>query len=326
MAKLIGRQAALGIGRETTRGTPVAPAYWLPKTEFSFDEKTNTITVPASLGVLEDSDQQHVLSKFAEGDITGQVRSKSFGLLSYAMLGSLNTTGPSDSAYTHSFSLLNSVSHPSLTFVVVDPNSTDLYSLVMLNSLELTQELENVLMFSAGFMGRTSKGSSATASYVTEAKFSKTHFSLKLADDIAGLAAASALSIKSINLAVTKNVVADDALGTAQPEDFNNQVVTVEGSMTLNYGDQTFKEYMRNNTYKSMQLQWVNTDADAVIGAATNPSLTIQLPRVGFMEWEPNYALDEIVTQTIQFKAYYDLTNSLNAISLWRLINDVTSY
>lgn len=325
MAKYIGRLIELGVGRETTRGTGVAPTYLVPQTSFSFDDKVTKAREESGIGRIEDSDAAFVTTKYGEGELESEIRSSSFGLFLYAMLGSLSTSGPSDSAYTHSFSVQNGNQHQSLTFLVEDPNTTEMYKLVMLNELEIMAELDEIVKFTASFMGKQGTGSTQSAPAITsESKFTKKHLAVKIAANLAGIAAASTISVKSLRLTITKNVVLDDVLGTAEPEDILNQQLQVEGEITLNYTDETYKNYMKNGTMRAMEIKWVNTDD--TIGVSTNPSLTIQLPNVDFFDWEPNYALDEIVGQTITFKGNYDISGGNAVISTCQLVNTVASY
>ena len=325
MTKYIGRRIKVGGGRETTRGAGVSPTYQIPQTSFSFDDKIVKARSVGSLGNIADSEEAFVTTKYGEGDIEGEIRSKSFGLFLYAMLGSLSTSGPSDSSYTHSFSVSHSNQHQSLAFVVEDPNTTELYKLVMLNELEITAELDQVVMFNASFMGKCARDTGLTVpDVVTEHKFTKKHLSLKLASSIAGLSGASAISVKSLSLKIMKNVTLDDVLGTAEPEDILNQQLGVEGEVELNYEAETYKNYMKDGTERSMQIAFTNTDA--TIGASTRPSLTIQLPKVDFFDWEPSYENDGIVKQKFSFKANHDVANAQEIIHLCRLVNDVSSY
>jgi hypothetical protein len=52
----------------------------------------------------------------------------------------------------------------------------------------------------------------------------------------------------------------------------------------------------------------------------------MQFPKVDFFDWEPHYSLDEIVTQTISFKASRDVSGGADAISTCTLVNAQTSY
>jgi hypothetical protein len=326
MSKFTGRQVKLGIARETSRGTGVTPSFWLPFVDFSFDEKVNTARIQSGVGVLADSEQVHVLTKYAQGSIGCEARDKSIGLLLYSLLGTVATTGPTDSAYTHAFSLDDSMQHDSLTFTVVDKNTTEQYRLVMLDKLELSQTVDDVLRVGADFTGKTSKGASATATYAVENKFTKKHMTFKVATNLAGLAAASTISLKSMRITFSQNLLLDDYIGTAEPEDVLNQNFSIEGEFVLPYESETWKEYMRGNTYMAMEVKWTNTDSGAVIGAGTSPSLTFQFPRVDFIAWEPNYNNDELTVQTVSFKCNHDVSGGNSIVSTATLINAQASY
>lgn len=324
MAKFPGRLVDLGIGRETSRGTGVAPTFWVPKIAFSFEDKIVKARSLVGLGKLADSEESFVTTKYGQGDIEGEIRDKSFGLFFYSLLGSLSTSGPTDSAYTHSFSVNNIAAGVSLSLVVKDPNSTEMHKLCMINSLEIRAALDEVVKFVASFLGKQSVGSSGTASYIAENKFTKKHISFKVAAALAGLDAASTVSLKNLRLTITKNVVLDDVLGTAEPEDILARSLSIEGELTLNYEDETWKNYMKTPTDRAMEIKLTNTDA--TIGESTNPSLTLRFPKVDFFGWEPAYALDEIVTQTLSFKANYDVSGGNEIISTCQLVNAQVSY
>ena len=155
-------------------------------------------------------------------------------------------------------------------------------------------------------------------------KFTKKHLSFKIAANIASIAAASAISLKSLSLTFSKGVILDDVLGTAEPEDILNTLLGIEGTFVLNYEDETYKNYVKNGTNRAMEIKWTN--GDETIGASTRPSLTMQFPKVDFHDWEPNYALEEIVSQTVSFTASRDVANGLDIISKCELVNDTASY
>lgn len=323
MSKYIGRLLTVGIAKEASRGAGAAPTYLLPQSEFSFDDKVVKARVISGLGVLEDSEEAFVTTKYGQGNISGEVRSNSFGLLLYALLGAVNTTGSTDKS--HAFSIANTNTHQSLSLTVYDPNTTEMYKLAMLESLELTAELDQVVMFNAGFMSKQATGTTQTnPAAISEYKFTKKHLRIKFASNLAGLAAATAISVKSLSLKFAKNTILDDVLGTAEPEDILNRQLSIEGELTLNYEDETYKNYMKNGSYRAMEIAFINSDS--TLGGGANPSLTIQLPYVDFYGWEPDNALEDIVKQKFTFKANRDVSGGNAAISTCTLVNAVTSY
>lgn len=325
MSKFIGRLVTVGVVRETTRGAGASPVYSVPFATFTFDDKIVQARSLGALGSIADSEEAFVTLKYGQGDMDCEMRAKSLGVFLYALLGTYSVAGPTDSAYIHSFTIAETNTHQSLSFVVADSNTTELYKLVMLDSFKLNASLDKVVTVALGFLSKVARDTGLTnPAVVRESKWTKKHVSIKLADSIGALAAASALSIKTLNFNVVKNAKVDDSLGTAEPEDINNQQLAVEGDLDFNYEAETFKNYMLNGTSKAMEIAFTNTDD--TIGAATRPSLTIQLPKVDFHSWVPDYGLEKLATQKISFKASKDIANSLNIISTCSLVNDVTTY
>lgn len=323
--KYIGRLMKVGVAKEASRGAGAAPVYTLPFTSFSFDDQVARARAQGALGVLADSEESLVTNNWGSGEFEGEVRDKSIGLLLYSLLGDYSVSGPSDSAYTHSFSIDESNQHQSLSFVVYDPNTTEQYKLVMIDSLTISQDLEGLLTINGSFMSK--KGNTYSGSVpvvVAENKFTKRHAFIKAATSIAGLSAASSLALKNFSITIAKNSQLDDVLGTSEPEDILNHQLSVEGEFSLNYEDETWKTLFKTTSSRAMEMKFQNNDV--TIGSGTRPSLTIQMPKVDFFNWEPDNSLDDIVTQNISFKGNYDLTNSLNIISTCQLVNDVTSY
>jgi hypothetical protein len=127
------------------------------------------------------------------------------------------------------------------------------------------------------------------------------------------LAAASAISLKKLELNFTKSAAHDVVLGTVEPEDVLASNFAVEGSIELLKQDETYRNLMLDGTYKAMGVSFVRS--------SVNSSLAMQFPRVDFTEWEQDRGLDNIVSQTIQFKANYDAANAADIISSCILIN-----
>lgn len=334
----IGRRVQLGIAKEGTRGAGASPDYLVPNVSFDFKDDVVKADSAAGLGRLEDSEETFVTTQFGSGSVEGEIRASSFGLFLYGMLvaqggSGYSVAGPTDSAYTHSYALANSNTHQALAFLVSDPDKTELHKLVMLDSLEIRSELDEVVMYTATFLGKKNVTSGLTqATIEDEPKFTKKHLSFKIAATVGALAAASEIRLKSLRLTISKNVILDDVLGTVQPIDIFNRQISVEGEITLNYADQSgvidaesLRDYMILDTNWAVEIKLTNDD-ETIGAGSTNPSLTIQMPKVSFFDWAPDYSLDEIVAQTVSFKGHYDTANSLAVISTCDLVNGVITY
>jgi hypothetical protein len=325
MTKFIGRRVAAELAKETSRGGgPAANTkYGLPFDTFSFDDKVDEAVRGSGIGRIEMPEQAHVIGKYAEGDFEGELRDKSFGLLLLALYGSVSTSAPAEtSVYTHTFTVDNSAQHDSLSLKVIDPNQTRLYKLLMLNTLKINVTLDDVITFAANFISKVSSTSSGTITYTAENKYTRKHVSIRVADTTSALSSATDLSVKSMTINYNQNLVRDNVMGTISPEDILNQQMVIDGELTLNYEDQTWKDYMLDGTTKALRMR--ATNSDVTIGSTLHPYIDLQFDKVSFFDWAPDRGLDDIVSQTISFRANYDLTNSSQSQAV--LVNTATAY
>ncbi len=324
MAKFIGRLADIGIAREGTRGTAEGSAdFWLPKISLTLDDGIEQSIDESSLGVIEDSPDAKVVAKFAEGEIEGNVYDRSFGLILLSALGAVSTSGPSQTTvYTHAFTVGQSAQHPAMTLFLDDPNQDYTYELAMLTQLDLDMQLGQHARFTAAFRSKVGETATLSPSYSAENVFLPQHASVKIASAVAGLTAASALDVRSIQLTITKNVEDDRKLGSLDPADILNKQISVEGTIELVFNANTFKTEMLADTAQAMRIRLSNTDV--TIGSSLNPQITIDLAKVKFGEFSKTYGSNDIVTASVSFKAFYSLGDtSMIAVEL---INTQASY
>lgn len=324
MTKYIGRLKNVGLAKESSRGTPVAAAHWLPKAKISFYDRATKHNSALSYNSIGDGAYAPKVLEWAEGDIEGEFFDKPFGLILLAAFGTLNTSGPSDSAYTHTFSLDNSAQHDSLTITLQDPDRSDQYALAMLDSLQFDLKPADVVTFQATFKARSGRQiAAASPSYAAVNKFLSRHAIVKIATDTSGLAATSALSLKSMQLRITKSAMLNNVVGTVWPEDILNGKFEITGQFELDLDDQTYRNLMLDSSYRAMRFSLVNTDV--LIGTSSRPSFTLDLSRVHFESWEPAGENDSVVTQKVSFRALFDITNG-NIVNSCTLVNAQSSY
>lgn len=316
MAKFVGRRGTVGLAKEATAGTIVKPtAIWLPYTDIDFDDKIEQAVEESSLGRIEDSDAAHVVQKFGEGEIEGDLYDKEIGPILTSLLGASPTTtgGPT---YAHTYALSNTNTHQSLSLSYEDPNHAKIFPYAVVNNLEISVEQNSPVTYTAGFVSRVARD--WTASDITPDftamgnKFLHQHAIVKVASAIGGLGAATPISVKELSVEFQANTEVDSVLGTVEPEAVLNHQLAIEGTLKLNFEDQTYRRYFLDNTYRALEITF---------SRASNSSLQFQFPRVSFSEWEQDRSLDDIVTQEIQFKAHYDAANADAAVETAVLTN-----
>lgn len=327
MSKYIGRLVNVGLARETSRGTAVAASWWLPKANVAFFDKATKVTSRLNYGVIGDGAYAPKAFEWAEGTIEGDVFDKSFGYLLYSVFGSVVTSGTG--AYTHTFSLANTNQHTSLTLTLADPDRADQYAMAMLDKIEINIKPDDIVAFTSDFKARTGRAMAIpTADYTAENKFLGRHAIIKVANTTSGLAAATALNLKSLKLVIAKNVKLNNTIGTVWADDIVNTKFEITGTLELDLIDQTYRQYMLDGSYRALRIQLVNPDV-TIPGNGANPSFTLDLTRVHFEEWEAIRPNDEIVMQKINFRALYDVTlgTATGAIvNSCTLVNGKSSY
>jgi hypothetical protein len=146
MSKFIGATVDVGIAKEAVRGTAESAAtYWLPKVSLSLDDMIEQAIDENSVGVIEDATDAKLVYKYAEGEIEAKVGDKSIGLILLGTFGSVSTGSITDSAYTHTFSVLQSAQHPSLTLFTDDANQDYKHALGVITSFELSAETGSII-------------------------------------------------------------------------------------------------------------------------------------------------------------------------------------
>lgn len=310
MSKIIGRKVEAAIAFESSRGVGVAPSYSLGKVDFSVYDKTVDVRDDSSRGRIEDSNDKFVIEKYAQGKIGGILGANSALYLLGLAFGTLPTVSTvADSRYPWTLAVANTNTHLSGSLFVIDTNVSLIHKLLMLEKLELTVDMEEAVRYAADFISKKGRVTTqAMPTYVEDYKFTKRKAKVYLATNVSGLAAATRIPVKSLKVTISKNLKRDSSIGTAEPEDINNQSFSIEGELKLNYNDLTYKNLMLDGTYKAMRIV---LESEKLIGASAYGDVTIDLSKVDFFSWEPDGSNEDIVINTINFKANYDLSNGM---------------
>jgi len=323
MTRISGRLVSAGIARETERMTGEnAATFWVPKTTFDFNPKTEYAVNASSLGVIDGRSDAKVVELLGEGSFGGIFYMSSGGLLLYSVLGSLSSSVVTDSAYTHTISRLNTNQHPSLTIFEKSTNQDVKYAGAMINQFTLNCALKDYVRYTAGFMSKTEASASSTVAFSADKAFLAQHITVKFATTVAGLGAASAISIRGINLTFNKNVEDLPALGSVDPADIVNKNFLANGDMSMTFDDETYKDYVLDGTKMAMLVTIDNTDD--LIGDTATPKLEFTFAPMSFKDWGRGIGNDDIVTQTIGFDGNFGFTDSMTVSATLR--NETVSY
>jgi hypothetical protein len=322
MSIFTGREVNVGFAKESSRGTFVAPTYWVPRISGDIDDQFDIIEHTASYGTIDAVTGSAKSKQWAEGNFTANVGDVSIGLILKALFGTESASAASGETivYEHTFSPQTSAQHPSLSVTKKDAARTVSFQNAMITSLEISAVADDFVTFTAGIRGKVGASQSATVSYTTERFFTRANVTLKRATTLAGLASGTAVNVKSFKVVYTPNVVDDDILGSADPNDFLNTELRIEGEFELKYEDDTFHDFAKNQTATYYRLYMENT---TTIGNAEKPSLQLDFMSVVSKEWSRKDDNNAIVGQTVKIVGKYNTTDALSCRAI--LTNLVTS-
>ncbi len=389
----IGRRVAVGIGKESTRGTVATAAYWEKQVNVKIDPTLKELHTGSAFGSIEDTQDSFGIQLTSKLDIDMNLKDKSLGLWLLSLFGkdTVATHAGETVVYDHTFSVEETNQHQSLTVTSHDPIQDYQYALGMIDSMQIDVEIGKLstakvtLMAKGGStipvtqtgtlnnttsvtgltdttqirLGSPVSGTgipanttvasidSATSltlsqaatttgaqsltftdgivspSFISENYFLPQMGTYKDADTAAGLAGASAKKIKKLSLKIAKNLETDMVLGSINPNDYLNKQFVVTGSIESFFENESdFKTGYLADGYRAMLLDLKNTDV--TIGTAANPELQIQMNRVKIETLARDLGNNNVVKQTVTFKADWDVTTSQMLSMI--LTNLVTSY
>lgn len=313
MSKTIGRKFSIGLGKESARGTAVAASFWIPKTDISVDDRINYAVNDSSIGVIEDSIGQDITGKFSEISLGGLIYDKSFGLLLLATFGTeTSQTLVETGVYDHLFNVGASAQHPSLTIAAVDPNGGAglRYALGMVNNMGIDFEIGKYLTYKTDLRANANASGANTAAFTTENLFRPQDGAVKFATNLAGLTAAAVIPVKKGSISIKKNLEDDFIVGSITAADRLNKEFSVEGTLELLYDDRVYIDTdMLADLPQAMRITFQNTAL--LIGATKYPQLEIDMGKVKIQEVSRKIDNAGLISQTIKFKAFYSLTDSM---------------
>lgn len=304
MPSFIGRRESIGIGKESTPGTSVAPSFWQPHLSLKLKRDTDVAQNLSAMGVEDEVNDSVVVDQWAEGPLDGKITDITFGLLLLNMFGSESSAVKETTAYNHTFTKNNASVPPYLTFCRVSPVATRRYALGCQTDLQIEASQRGFVTFTSGITSKTGATASDTPAYTDENEFSSKHVHVKIASNTAGLSGATDLDLKSVKLKIEHKRDRHTPLGVIDPTAFDPLEWKVTGEVVLRYTDTTIEDLGAANTRQAMSISLINNDV--TIGASSNPSLVFTMPKVKFSPIDLDDNLNQVINQTVPFVAELD--------------------
>lgn len=307
MSSIIGRVRTMGIALESTKGTAVVPAFWLPVDKFDPNPIVTTKVKDGAIGRIEDAYDSEITSKRNEPSIEGYVTDLGVGLLLLATLGTVSKTTVESGVIAHAFDVQNDADHPSLTVSFKDTNMQKRIAYSMVNEFRLDAKVDDYLRFGADFSSKFEADTTGmTPAFTDENIFVARHVSVKIANDLAGLTGATAKSLTSVSVNFMKNLETVFGLGSNEPQAIYNKEFQLDGMIESVVADDSWRDLFIDNTTKAMRITIENTDV--TIGLVSHPKIVIDIARVKFNPYKESSKNSDLITEQVSFKGMFDLT------------------
>jgi len=317
------RREKILIGVEATRGVAATKLYafmWLNKGLRSIPSIQEN---ESSVGLDTRVNDSYVDVGHSEGPLGGKVTEEGVGYLLHGMLNKVTTVDNGDGTYTHTFERDHSAARKTLSAWDVRPAGTRLFKSLYMDNLNFNVEvgdagawLECSTAFK-GWMHEDVEDFVPPAFVVNEREFVSRMVSMRLADDVAGLAAAeSKVKPRSIEFSLEETTTVDHYVGeTNNDPEFDSAPAEVKGSAVVKYRSTDFEDDYFSNKVHAMSLTFQNEDAKVeIIGT-----------RVRFREVTDSDGRDDVVTQTISYFFEADLANGGKDVVI-KVTNKLASY
>ena len=226
------------------------------------------------------------------------------------------TTTASGAKYSHLFEVNETNQHQSLTIGLADETQDKQFPLAMVDSLELNATTWDFVKATASFKSQKGIDATLTPSYSEDIALLWKNVKVYLADDLAGLASATALSASSVSLTINKNLEDVDVLWSVIPQDFCNTQFGVEGTLELLWDDATYHQLYMDGAKKALRIE-IEDETNGV-------SLTIDLASVIMTEFAKTQDNDALLRQSITIRGLYSMADSQMITAT--LLNTKSSY
>lgn len=310
---LRGEDCIVGIGVEGVRGTAVAPQMWVPaRTPSGIAPVIDKVAIKETRGTKVASHASEPVQERAEGDLEFNIRANSIGFILSSLFGK-KTSGPKagqSGVYEHLFEIKpEDPEHQSLTLALSQPLQDYRYRLAVATMLSIDLTPGELVKGVANLIAAEEQ-EKAGDPYIpafddeTDPLFRHHDVTIKLAADVAGLAAAQAFAVKSLKTELPNGGRADQNVGELNISNVLATVFDMKGSFELDLENTDLHDAFIDNDYFALEISM--SRSDITIGTTSHPTLAITFPRISIANWKPNRPIDDVVREQIDFMVHYD--------------------
>lgn len=306
----IGRKGWLGVNIETTPGTAVDPAKYLPYTACTLRNVVEVLDDESAKGIRERSWGSTAARTRGEGDITILMDVENAPYLLIPALGSVTSStasGESD-VYEHVITRKSGNPPKTLTLNFNDTVETRKYTYGVVNTAEISfsdgyAEISGSLLSKAPSTGTGSKD--ITEETVMAFKDAKIYFGTDLSTAESNYTGdTNSKDLSEFSLTINNNAEAQYTSGDSSPSQISMGQFEANGDYTLFFEDTTERAAHENQTLRAMIISFTGSD----IGTGEQEEIKIEIPEFHITERSVDTAPAGFVTENPSFVCDYDST------------------
>lgn len=248
--------------------------------------------------------------KYAQGSISVVPDVKVMPYFFALALGSVSSSGISDSAYTHTFTVNNTNATPRTATLTTEQGAieTAQYLNCVCNSLNL-EVSDGYAQAVIELIGQFPATDTISESYSNETQFAYHQMTAKFGTSLSNAASNSATPLKSFSININNNVLTDEAfLSGANGITSGNLIpgrIEITGSYSLHFADTTELAKYRANTKNAL----IVTFEGSLIGVSSKETIQLKLGRLVLTNPPIEHNIDGLLVLNQEFTVEYDSTD-----------------
>lgn len=325
MAKTGGTQVIVGLGIESyaAPGVAVAETIFIPWQDFSIQSVSEKSMFTSARGLRIMSSNSMIKRRYSTGSMSAIPDVKNMPYLFSLAMGSVSSSGVSDSAYTHTFTINNTNATPRTATVTIKEGSIE--TVQYLNSVCNTLDFEvsdDYAKVSVEMIGGFAGTDTISESFANETEFAYHNYTAKFGTSLSAAAGNAATPLKSFKLNINNNVQIDEAFlsgaNTITAGNLVNGRLEVTGSYSLHFADTVELAKYQANTKNAL----IVTFTGALIGSSSLETITFKMGRLILTKPPVKYDIGGLLILEQEFTVEYEATDvELTAV----VINNVNN-
>lgn len=324
MTRIGGTEVNVGVGIETTPGTPVAASVFPKWLDFSLQARSEKEMFQGQRGIRNLTSNSMIKRSYSAGAISFVPNVKSIVPFLYAALGSLSSSSVSDSAYTHTITVQQAAASMKALTVLAERGGevTERFSNVVVNSFSL-EVSDGYAKATADLIGGAPDTSTLSESFSQETEMAYKDLTLKFGTSLSNAAGNSATPVRSFSFTHDNQVDIENAFltgaNTPIAGGFTAGPLKVTGSYTVAFSGTTELDLYKANTKRALIAEFTG----ALIGSSSLEKITFKFGKLVLTSEPIETTIGGLVMIKQDFEVEYDATDKeIQAV----VVNAVASY